>query len=152
MNISLKLGTDNFLKNQLTSADTLLKPLFDSNGDHLLIKELTSTGDYKGIKGELDLSKEFYLLVYIKLNNEQMSLFEDKVYNKYPELVEKDNDPAIFRNHEDFHEFLLINSFKREDDLDRWKKLIYRVLKDGIQKSSAEPLGFFTKSYQLEEL
>jgi hypothetical protein len=151
MNISLKLGTYNFLKTQLTSADTLLKPLFNSNGDHLLIKELTSSGEYRHLKGDLDLSKELYLLVYIKLNYEQMTVFEEKVYNKYSEFVEKDNAPAIYQNREEFREYLLINGFEHEADLKDWQNIIYTELKDGIQKLNPEPMGFFTKAYRSDE-
>ncbi|WP_125771362.1 hypothetical protein [Companilactobacillus furfuricola] len=150
MDISLKLGTDNFLKTQLTSADTLLKPLLVSNGDHLLIKELTTSGDYRNLQGDLDLSKDLYLLVYIKLNNEQISIFEDKVYNKFDEFVEKDNQPAIFQKRADFNEYLLINSFSHQEDLGLWKDQIKSLIENGIQAVSNEPLKFFTKAYQKE--
>lgn len=150
MDISLKLGTDNFLKTQLTSADTLLKPLFDSKGDHLLIKELTTSGDYRSLKGGLNSSKDLYLLVYIKLNNEQISIFEDKVYYKFNEFVEKNNEPAIFQKRADFKEYLLINSFQNEEDLGFWKKQITDLIKNGIQAVSNEPLKFFSQAYQKE--
>lgn len=149
MNISLKLGTDNFLKNQLTSADTLLKPLFDSKGDHLLIKELTTSGEYRTLKGVIDSSKDLYLLVYIKLNSEQISIFEDKINNKFDDFVEKNDRPAIFIKRDDFQNYLMINTFSNEKDLSSWKNLIVHQLKDGIQKNSNEPLSFFTKAYQV---
>lgn len=149
MNISLKLGTDNFLKNQLTSADTLLKPLFDNSGDHLLIKELTTSGDYRSLKGEFDSSNGLYLLVYIKLNNEQIAIFEDKVYYKFSEFVENNHEPTVFQSTEDHNQYLLINTFKTEADLNDWKDLIYKEIKDGLQGSSKEPFGFYTKAYQV---
>ncbi|MFD1472851.1 hypothetical protein [Companilactobacillus mishanensis] len=147
MNITLKLGTYNFLKNQLTSADTLLKPLFDSKADHLLIKELATSGEYRNIKGDIDSSKNLYLLVYIKLNNEQISIFEDKVFYKFKEFVIENDEPAIFQNREDYREYLLVNSFSKDAELSDWKYLIMKKLKDGLQKSSQEPLGFFQKAY-----
>ena len=150
MDISLKLGTDKFLKNQLTSADTLLKPLFDSDGDHLLIKELTTSGDYRNLKGDLDLSKELFLLVYIKLNNEQISIFEDKMDNKFSEFIYEDLKPAIFQDRSEFHDYLIINSFDKSENLESWKEQMQALLKDGLQKSTAEPLGYFTKSYEKE--
>ncbi|KRL66268.1 hypothetical protein [Companilactobacillus versmoldensis] len=150
MDISLKLGTYNFLKNQLTSADTLLKPLFDNSGDHLLIKELATSGDYKSVAGQLDLSKDLLLLVYIKLNNEQISIFQDKINYKLSELAVDNNEPAVFRNKENFREFLLINSFQAEKQVQKFKQLASSQLKDGLQKSSQEPLGFFTKAYKTE--
>lgn len=150
MDISLKLGTDNFLKTQLTSADTLLKPLFVSKGDHLLIKELTTSGDYRQLEGDLDLSKDLYLLVYIKLSNEQISIFEDKVHYKFDEFVEKDNKPTIFQKRSDFNEYLLINGFNHQEDLGLWKDQISDLIKNGIQSTSNEPLKFFTKAYQKE--
>lgn len=150
MDITLKLGTDKFLKSQLTSADTLLKPLFNSDADHLLIKELTTSGQYRNLKGELDLSKDFLLLVYIKLNNEQMSIFEDKINYKYDEFVTGDDHPAIFQSRNDFRNYLLINSFKDDQALGEWKKDINQKLKNGLQKHSEEPLGYFSQAYQQE--
>ncbi|WP_125568854.1 hypothetical protein [Companilactobacillus insicii] len=145
MNITLKLGTYSFLKSQQDSADTLLKPLFDDNTDHLLIKELTRNGQYRKLTGFMDSVDKVYLLTYLKFNVDQSSLFQSKFID-----TEKINyNSSIYQLRDNLQEYLIISTFDNQTHLEDGQKYIQNEIDNGIRSDSKVPFGFFTKAYQV---
>ncbi|KRK64925.1 hypothetical protein FC72_GL001775 [Companilactobacillus tucceti DSM 20183] len=147
MNITLKLGTYNFLKNQQTSADTLLKPLFDDKADHLLIKVLAESGQYRKKTGSLISSNRLYLLTYLKFNKDQAAIFDNKMYSD--DFIITDKDSEIFQKKDNRLEYLVISTFPDEESLKNWRTFIKKQINVEIQRFSEEPFGFFLKEYEL---
>ncbi|WP_125713711.1 hypothetical protein [Companilactobacillus kedongensis] len=147
MNITLKLGTYNFLKNQQTSADTLLKPLFDDKADHLLIKVLAESGQYRKKTGSVDESNRLFLLTYLKFNKDQAAIFDSKMYSD--DFVINDRDSEIFQKNDNRLEYLIITTFPDESSLKNWRSFIKKQINTEIQRFSEEPFGFFLKEYEI---
>ncbi|MHC6119838.1 hypothetical protein ACYT32_05975 [Companilactobacillus sp. FL22-3] len=148
MNITLKLGTYNFLKSQLTSADTLLKPLFHANADHLLIKKLSTSAQYHSINGFYDPNKQLYSLTYLKLNADQAKLFEDKLFGTQ-QYSFNSNATITFQNRESLREYLIIKTFTETSQIKAWNHLLEQEIQTQIQGSNEEDFGFFSKAYSV---
>lgn len=149
MNITLKLGTYNFLKNQQSTADTLLKPLFDDNTDHLLIKVLTGSGQYRLAVGTINKDDPLYLMTYLKFNNDQAAIFDNKIYSDDHNFIIDKKDSAIFQKRDDHLDYLIITTFADEKAMRNWKELISKQIYSEMQKFSEEPFGFFTHTYRI---
>ncbi|APX72276.1 hypothetical protein M5C72_03815 [Companilactobacillus allii] len=145
MNITLKLGTYSFLKPQQQSADTLLKPLFDTKTDHLLIKVLTRNGQYRNLTGTIDSRDELYLLTYLKFNADQSALFR----SKFIDTGKIDYNSSVYQLRENLQEYLIISTFDTETNMQDGKKYIQREIDQGIRSDSKTPFGFFTKDYKI---
>jgi len=148
MNITLKLGTYNFLKSQQTSADTLLKPLFHANADHLLIKRLSEFAQYRSINGMYEVNKSLYSLTYLKLNKDQAKLFEDKLFGTRPYSFNS-NATATLQKRESPREYLIIRTFTETSQIKVWERMLQDEIQNQIQGTTEEDFGFFSKAYSL---
>lgn len=148
MNITLKLGTYLFLKSQLTSADTLLKPLFHANADHLLIKDLSTFAQYRSINGIYTKNNSLYSLTYLKLNPDQAKLFEDKLYGTR-QYSFNSNATAVFQKRESPREYLIIKTFSQTSQIKAWQKMLQDEIQKQIQGTTEEDFGFFSKAYSV---
>lgn len=148
MNITLKLGTYNFLKDQLTSADTLLKPLFHANADHLLIKNLSTFAQYRSITGTYDKNNNLYSLTYLKLNADQAKLFEDKLFSTHPYSFNS-TSTAVLQKRESPREYLIIRTFTEPGQIKAWQRMLQDEIQKQIQGSTEEDFGFFSKAYSV---
>ncbi|WP_057880533.1 hypothetical protein [Companilactobacillus kimchiensis] len=148
MNITLKLGTYNFLKSQLTSADTLLKPLFHANADHLLIKDLSTFAQYRSITGVYDRNKNLFSLTYLKLNADQAKLFEDKLFGTR-QYSFNSTSTAVLQKRESPREYLIIKTFTETGQIKAWQKMLQDEIQTQIQGSTEEDFGFFSKAYSV---
>ena len=150
MNITLKLGTYNFLKSQLTSPDILLNPLFHANADHLLIKNLSTFAQYRSINGIYDKKKKLYSLTYLKLNADQAKLFEDKLFGTH-QYSFNSNATATFQKRESPREYLIIRTFTEVTQIKAWQKLLQEEIQKQIQGTTEEDFGFFSKAYSITD-
>ncbi|AUI71618.1 hypothetical protein COSHB9_22050 [Companilactobacillus alimentarius] len=150
MNITLKLGTYFFLKSQLTSADTLLKPLLSTNADHLLIKKLSTFAQYRSINGSYESSNKLYSLTYLKLNPDQAKLFEDKLFSTHPYSFNS-TSTAVFQKRDSPREYLIIKTFTSPIEVKKWGKKLQLEIQNQIQGGNEEDFGFFTKSYSITD-
>ncbi|HIY93061.1 hypothetical protein [Companilactobacillus sp. HBUAS56275] len=148
MNITLKLGTYNFLKSQQTSADTLLKPLFSLNADHLLIKKLSTFAQYRSINGDYEEFNKFYSLTYLKFNPDQAKLFENKLFS-LNEYSFNSTSTAVFQKRDSPREYLILKTFTQTHQIKQWNKHLQLEIQSQIQGTNEEDFGFFTKSYLL---
>lgn len=148
MNITLKLGTYNFLKSQQTSADTLLKPLFHANADHLLIKNLSTFAQYRSITGTYDKNNNLYSLTYLKLNADQAKLFEDKLFSTHPYSFNS-TSTAVLQKRESPREYLIIRTFTEPGQIKAWQRMLQDEIQKQIQGSTEEDFGFFSKAYSV---
>ncbi|AYE38797.1 hypothetical protein D1B17_09185 [Companilactobacillus zhachilii] len=148
MNITLKLGTYNFLKSQLTTADTLLKPLFHANADHLLIKRLSTFAQYRSINGFYNPQKNLYSLTYLKLNPDQAKLFEDKLFGTH-QYSFNSNATATLQKRESPREYLIIRTFTETSQIKAWQLMLQEEIQKQIQGTTEEDFGFFSKAYSL---
>lgn len=148
MNITLKLGTYNFLKSQLTSTDTLLKPLFDANADHLLIKNLSTSAQYRSISGIYNPKSNLYSLTYLKLNADQAKLFEDKLFGSH-QYSFNSTSTAVLQKRESPREYLIIRTFNETSQIKAWEKMLQNEIQKQIQGTTEEDFGFFSKAYSL---
>lgn len=146
MNITLKLGTYNFLKSQLNSADTLLKPLFHANADHLLIKNLSTFAQYRGISGVYEPLNSLYSLTYLKLNPDQAKLFEEKLFSTHSYSFNS-TSTAVLQKRESPREYLIIRTFDTTSQIKVWQTLLQEEIQKQIQGSNQEDFGFFSKAY-----
>ena len=150
MNITLKLGTYNFLKTHLTSADTLLKPLFGLNADHLLIKDLSTFAEYRSINGSYEPNNQLYSLTYLKLNADQAKLFEDKLFSTH-QYSFNSTATAVFQKRESPREYLIIHTFNNGHEVRQWQKMLQSEVQEQIQGTNEEDFGFFSKGYSVIE-
>lgn len=150
MNITLKLGTYNFLENQLTSADTLLKPLFEASADHLLIKKLSTFAQYRSINGFYDEKYNLYSLTYLKLNADQAKLFEEKLFSIH-QYSFNSNATAVFQKSESPREYLIIKTFDETTQIKAWGKILEKEIQKQIQGNTEEDFGFFSKAYSVTD-
>ncbi|GEO47252.1 hypothetical protein [Companilactobacillus kimchii] len=148
MNITLKLGTYNFLKSQQTSADTLLKPLFSINADHLLIKKLSTFAQYRSINGEYEEFNRLYSLTYLKFNPDQAKLFENKLFSLH-EYSFNSTATAVFQKRDSPREYLILKTFTQTHQIKQWNKNLQLEVQSQIQGTNEEDFGFFTKSYSI---
>jgi len=148
MNITLKLGTYDFLKSQQNSADTLLKPLLGTDADHLLIKDLSTSAQYRSISGVYNKFGKYYCLTYLKLNVDQAKLFENKLFSIHSYSFNS-TATAVLQNRESLREYLIIRTFDNGREIKKWDKLLQEEIQTQIQGSNEEDFGFFTKSYSL---
>ncbi|WP_334332324.1 MULTISPECIES: hypothetical protein [unclassified Companilactobacillus] len=148
MNITLKLGTYLFLKSQQTSADTLLKPLFSTNADHLLIKKLSVFAQYRNINGFYDPLNKLYSLTYLKFNPDQAKLFENKLFSPH-QYSFNSTATAIYQKSDSPREYLIIKTFGTDKQIKEWNKQLQLEVQTQIQGSDEEDFGFFTKSYSV---
>lgn len=147
MNITLKLGTYDFLKSQLTSADTLLKPLFGSNADHLLIKNLSTFAEYRSISGTYEPSQKLYSLTYLKLNPDQAKLFEEKLFSIHSYSFNS-TATAVLQKRESPREYLIIKTFPDGHQIKVWQKMLREEIQEQIQGTNEEDFGYFSKGYE----
>ncbi|MQS75874.1 hypothetical protein [Companilactobacillus halodurans] len=150
MNITLKLGTYNFLKSQLNPADTLLNPLFHANADHLLIKNLSTSAQYRSLTGTYDKSKNLYSLTYLKLNADQAKLFENKLFSTQ-QFSFNSNSTAILQKSESPREYLIIKTFTETTQIKDWQKMLQNDIQKQIQGNTEEDFGFFSKAYSVTD-
>jgi len=148
MNITLKLGTYNFLKSQLNSADTLLKPLFHANADHLLIKDLSTFAQYRSINGIYDQTKSLYSLTYLRFNADQAGLFENKLFGPH-QYSFNSTSTMVFQNRESPREYLIIRTFDSTNQIKAWQNMLQKEVQAQIQGGNEEDFGFFSKAYSL---
>lgn len=146
MNITLKLGTYLFLKSQMSPSDTLLKPLFHANADHLLIKNLSTFAQYRGISGVYEPLDNLYSLTYLKLNPDQAKLFEEKLFSIHSYSFNS-TSTAVLQKRESPREYLIIKTFETTSQIKVWQTLLQKEIQNQIQGSNEEDFGFFSKAY-----